>query len=182
MKIKILIILIAFIIMIFLFKGFNIYEKILRIYYPDTYSEYVDKYSEKYNVEREWIFALIKAESNFKKDSISQSGAIGLMQLMEKTAIEVSNEIGIEEMDLNDVDINIELGTKYFANLVKYYNGNYNLAIAAYNAGIGTVARWIKEGIIKPDGTDIENIPYKETNNYVRKILKNYRMYKELYE
>lgn len=181
MKIKILIILTLFIIMIFLFQRFNIYEKILRIYYPDTYSEYVDKYSEKYNVEKQWIFALIKAESNFKKDSISQSGAIGLMQLMEKTAVEVSNEIGIEELDLNNADTNIELGTKYFANLVKYYNGNYNLAITAYNAGIGTVARWISEGIIKPDGTNIENIPYKETNNYVRKILKNYRMYKELY-
>lgn len=167
--------------MIFLFQGFNIYEKILRIYYPNTYSEYVDKYSEEYNVEKQWIYALIKAESNFKKDSISQSGAIGLMQLMEKTAVEVSNEIGIEELDLNNADTNIELGTKYFANLVKYYNGNYNLAITAYNAGIGTVARWISEGIIKPDGTDIENIPYKETNNYVRKILKNYRMYKELY-
>lgn len=180
-KNKILLILMATVIIIFLFQGFNIYEKILRIYYPDTYSEHVNKYSKKYNIEKEWIFSLIKAESNFKKDSISQSGAIGLMQLMEKTAIEVSNEVGIKELDLNDVDTNIELGTKYFVNLVKYYDGNYNLAIAAYNAGIGTVARWISEGIIKPDGTDIENIPYKETNNYVRKILKNYRMYKELY-
>lgn len=55
------------------------------------------------------------------------------------------------------------------------------MAIAAYNAGIGTVARWIDEGTIKEDGSDIENIPYTETNNYVRKILKNYKVYKELY-
>lgn len=84
-------------------------------------------------------------------------------------------------MDLKNADMNIELGTKYFTKLIKYYGGNYNLAITAYNAGIGTVARWIEEGIIKPDGSDIENIPYKETNNYVRKILKNYKVYKELY-
>lgn len=88
--------------------------------------------------------------------------------------------LGIEEIDLKSPDINIELGTKYFSKLVKYYNGNYNLAIAAYNAGIGTVSKWIENGIIKKDGTDIENIPYKETNNYVRKILKNYKIYKKL--
>lgn len=105
------------------------------------------------------------------------------MQLMEKTAEEVSKDIKeIEEVDLKDAKTNIELGTKYFAYLIKYYKGNYNLAITAYNAGIGTVAKWIEEGIIKKDGSDIENIPYTETNNYVRKILKNYRIYKELYE
>lgn len=59
--------------------------------------------------------------------------------------------------------------------------GNYYLALAAYNAGIGTVQKWIDGGIIRPDGSDIENIPYKETNNYVRKVLKNYRIYQEIY-
>lgn len=93
MKKKVLMILIVVVIIVLLFRVFNIYDRILKIYYPDTYSEYVDKYSKKYNIEKEWIFALIKAESNFKKDSISQSGAIGLMQLMEKTAVEVSNEV-----------------------------------------------------------------------------------------
>lgn len=88
---------------------------------------------------------------------------------------------GIEEVDLKDIKTNIELGTKYFANLLKYYDNNYYLAITAYNAGIGTVARWIDEEIIKEDGSDIENIPYKETNNYVRKILKNHEIYEELY-
>lgn len=84
-------------------------------------------------------------------------------------------------MDLTDERTNIEIGTSYFSKLIKYYDGNYYLAITAYNAGIGTVARWIEEGTIKEDGSDIENIPYKETNNYVRKILKNYKIYKELY-
>ena len=60
--------------------------------------------------------------------------------------------------------------------------GNYYIAVAAYNAGIGTVDNWINQGIIKADGSDIENIPYKETNNYVRKIIKDYEIYKQLYE
>ena len=84
----------AIIIFIFaIFEVFDIYSLVLERLYPETYAEYVDKYSEKYGIDREWIFALIKAESNFNKDSISQSGAIGLMQLMESTAIEVSNEV-----------------------------------------------------------------------------------------
>ena len=65
--------------------------------------------------------------------------------------------------------------------MVSYYNGNYYLAITAYNAGIGTVSRWIENGIIKEDGSNIEKVPYKETNNYVRKVLKNYKVYEELY-
>ena len=54
------------------------------------------------------------------------------------------------------------------------------VALAAYNAGSGNVDKWIREGIIKPDGTDIENIPYKETNMYVRKILRDYKIYMQL--
>lgn len=103
------------------------------------------------------------------------------MQLMEETAGEVAQDIGIRDINLKEPKCNIELGTKYFANLLEYYNGNYYLALAAYNAGIGTVTKWINNGIIKEDGSDIENIPYKETNNYIRKVLKNYRTYKELY-
>lgn len=103
------------------------------------------------------------------------------MQLMEKTAEEVAEDIGLEEIDLKEPEINIEIGTKYFKSLLDYYDNNYYLAISAYNAGIGTVAKWINDGIINKDGTDIENIPYKETNNYIRKMLKNHRVYEELY-
>ena len=65
---------------------------------------------------------------------------------------------------------------------MKHYDGNELLALAAYNAGMGNVDNWIKEGTIKKDGSNIENIPYKETNNYVRKIMRDYKIYKSLYE
>ena len=61
------------------------------------------------------------------------------------------------------------------------YN-SIELALAAYNAGSGNVDSWIKQNKIKSDGSDIENIPFKETNNYVRKILKDYKIYQELYK
>lgn len=105
------------------------------------------------------------------------------MQLMDATAIELANNINnpIEEENLFEPETNIMLGTKYYSNLLDTYNGNMLLALTAYNAGIGNVRTWIESGIIKEDGSDIENIPYKETNMYVRKILNNYRMYTQIY-
>ena len=107
------------------------------------------------------------------------------MQLMEETAIERSNIIDeetVETHDLYDPETNIRLGTSYFAYLLGLYDGNIVLALAAYNAGLGNIQEWINEGIIKADGSNIENIPYKETNNYVRKILRDYQMYLRIYE
>ena len=124
---------------------------------------------------------MIKAESGFKHDAISNKEAIGLMQLMEGTAYEVAKEIGqeITKQDLINAETNIKLGTKYISNLLNKYR-NIELAITAYNAGIGNVDTWIQEGILQKDGANIENIPFKETNNYVRKILRDYKIYKQL--
>lgn len=155
--------------------------------YPRTYQEAVKIYQEKYNLEENLIFAVIKAESNFDTTAISNRNAIGLMQLMEETAKDVAKKNKIElnvdkiEEELVDVYKNIEIGTCYLASLIEKY-GNKELALAAYNAGTGTVDGWIEKEIIKKDGTDIEKIPYKETNNYVRKILRDYRIYEDLYQ
>ena len=109
------------------------------------------------------------------------------MQIMEETADDIATRYGIDINNENikesvaDVQNNINIGTKYLAILLEKY-GNKEIAVAAYNAGIGTVDNWIEKDIIKADGSDIENIPYKETNNYVRKILRNYKIYQTIYE
>lgn len=170
-------------IMVVLVKVVNIQDIIFKKIYPQKYKEYVYKYSLENNMDPLLVFSVIKAESNFNKNVVSSSGAVGLMQLMEKTALEQANNLGkeYEYKDLYNPEINIQLGISYLSELVNRYNGNIYLAITAYNAGIGVVDGWIKDGIIKSDGSDIENIPYKETNNYVRKITRNYNMYKKLY-
>ena len=147
--------------------------------YPQTYSEYVNNYAEEYDVDPLLIYAMIKAESNFNVNAKSHNGAKGLMQLMENTAVEVSKE---KEIDLYDPEINIKLGTYYFSQLLDKYDYQIGIALAAYNAGMGNVNTWLERGTIRADGSDLENIPYKETNMYVRKILNSYEMYKELYE
>lgn len=154
---------------------------IIKINYPEKYEEYIEKYSKEYGVESELIFAIIKAESNFKQNAISNKEAIGLMQLLESTALEVAENINkeITKEDILNPEVNIELGTKYISTLINKYE-NIELALAAYNAGIGNVDRWIEEGTIKADGTDIENVPYKETNNYIRKVIRNYNIYSKI--
>ena len=186
MKNKQLIIFIIIVLIVFVFLSI-FKDKILKMIYPKTYKEIVSIYVEETNVEENLIFALIKAESNFNEEALSNKGAIGLMQLMEETAKDVANKNGIEldlsniKQDLLKPEININIGTKYIATLLEKYQ-NKEVALAAYNAGTGTVDNWIEKGIIKADGSDIENIPYKETNNYVRKILRDYKIYQTLYK
>ena len=167
-----------------LFKVIDIDKIIMKKIYPLKYTEYVEKYAEEYNVDKYLVYAIIKAESNFNENAKSNSNAIGLMQIMEATAVETANKMDLDvtEEQLFEPELNLQIGTKYFADLLEKYNYNRGIAIIAYNAGIGNVDKWIKEGIIKEDGTDLENVPFKETNNYVRRILRNYKIYKDLYE
>lgn len=185
-SIKKLIIIVAIVLtIIILFGVIKVQNIILKQIYKTEYSEYVYKYSEENGLDPFLTFAIIKAESNFNKNVVSTSGAVGLMQLMENTAVEAGDKIG-EEVSVKEAlynpERNIMIGTSYFAELLDRYNDNYLLALAAYNAGIGNVDNWIEEGIIKEDGSDIENIPYKETNNYVRKVVRDYKIYKDLYK
>ena len=175
---------ILIIIVILIFNNFDyIKNKILVKIYKLDYSEYVEKYSEEYNVDKYLIFAIIKAESNFDEQAKSNKGAKGLMQLMDSTAEEVAEQININ-LDNNDIlepKTNINIGTRYISILIQKYN-NINLALTAYNAGSGNVDNWVNNGTLKADGSDIENVPFTETNNYVRKILRDYKIYKTLYE
>ena len=184
---KIVIILIIFLILLIIIFGFlKIQNRILEMIYPRNYNNFVELYSQEYQVDENLVYALIKAESNFNPEAISGKDAKGLMQLVSSTAYDVAKRLGLnlteEEVEekLLNVDLNINLGTKYISMLLEKYE-NIELALTAYNAGIGTVDKWIGEGTIKSDGSDVENIPYKETNQYVRKILRDYKIYQKLY-
>ena len=154
---------------------------ILRMLYKTDYRQYVEKYAEKYGVEKELLYAVIKVESKFNPNAISKSKAKGLMQIMDSTAKEIAKKNNIELTDENilDPEINIEIGTIYLSQLIEKYN-SVELAIAAYNAGHGNVDKWISQDTLKEDGTDAENIPFKETNMYVRKVMRDWKIYKSI--
>lgn len=149
--------------------------------FPLKYKEQVFKYSDEYNVDPYLIYAVIKAESKFNPNAISNKDAKGLMQLLETTASEISI---YETLDLFDVDINISLGTKYLSSLISRYNGNYYLAICAYNAGMGNLDKWLDNGIINKNLSNHldNNIPINETKDYLKKVINNYNSYKVLYD
>lgn len=183
---SILIVLLAILAIYFIcFQVFDLKTVVMKKMYPRKYTTFVEHYAKEYEVDPLLIFAIIKAESNFEPEAKSKSEAKGLMQLMENTALEIAEQIEIEtieEQDLYNPQINIQIGTYYFSILLKQYHQNMGLALAAYNAGMGRVGEWIQNGVIKEDGSDLENIPYQETNMYVRKILNDYQIYKELYD
>ncbi len=183
---KLLIIFLIIILLLILFGPMKIQNRILEMMYPREYENFVSLYSKEYNVDENLVYAIIKAESNFDPDAVSGKSAKGLMQIVDETAMDVAKALSLnisqEELieRLNDIDLNINLGTKYISMLLEKYE-NIALALTAYNAGIGTVDNWIEKGTIKSDGSDVENIPYKETNQYVRKILRDYYIYQKLY-
>ena len=134
-----IVIIIFLMLMVLLFNKIRIQDIVLKSIYPTEYSEYVEKYSEENNIDKYLIYAIIKAESNFNPNVTSGSGAKGLMQLMEETAVERSNEIHEETVEVHDLynpETNIELGASYFAYLLGLYNNNIVLALTAYNAGL----------------------------------------------
>jgi soluble lytic murein transglycosylase-like protein len=118
--------------------------------------ELIETFSEKYNIDSDFIKAIIKQESGFNAKATSKKGAMGLMQLMPKTA----ESLGV--IDAYNPSQNIEGGVKYLKQMLDKYNGNTILALAAYNAGPGAVDKY--------DGVP----PYKETQNYVKAVLSNY--------
>lgn len=148
-----------------------------------AYQDEIKKYSEKYNVDPLLVASIIKVESDFDNEAHSNQNAKGLMQLLDSSAKHSAEIIGEEYYPdkLKDVDYNLNLGVGYFNYLNKYYN-NTDLALAAYNGGIGNVDKWIADKKIDKHDPDPTKIPTEETRQYVIKINSNYDLMKVFYD
>ena len=130
------------------------------------------------------IHAISRQESQFDRQAQSGAGARGLMQLMNPTAKEQAGKLGVPWTPerLTDVDYNVMIGSSFFDRMLNYYQGNYVLAVASYNAGPGNVNKFIRaNGDPRQPGVDmvdwIEAIPFTETRTYVQKVLENAVVY-----
>ena len=136
-----------------------------RVFFPKVinitqYDNIISKAAGRFNIDAALIKAVIKAESNFNHQAVSRAGAKGLMQLMPKTAYALNVE------DVFHPENNIEGGARYLRYLLNLYRGNLTLALAAYNAGEGAVAKY-----------NYNVPPYKETQTYIKRVLALYESF-----
>lgn len=130
------------------------------------------------------VFGIIRAESKYQTGARSSVGARGLMQIMPETGQWIASQHGIKDFDpdsLHDPELNIKFGCWYLASLSKEFNGQVPLMVAAYNAGRGTVKQWVDTRTWDGDPEKLEDIPYRETREYVRIVLKNHAAYQVIY-
>ena len=146
----------------------------LLLRYPLPYTQSFEQFAATASIPSPWAYGVARSESLFMPDIQSSAGAIGLMQLMPDTGKQVAREISLPYSGLStltDPASNIRLGTAYLGQMAERYGGNRVLATAAYNAGPHRVDRWLPPAGSQDARIWIENIPYNETRNYVRRVL-----------
>lgn len=181
MKLKKIIIFLVIILVIYFTTIFALKKYV----FPIKYKSNVEKYSEEYNLDKYLVYAVIKIESNFDKKAESNKGAKGLMQIMDTTGEWAAKEIGINyfltSMIFNE-DLNIRMGSWYINNLLKEFDGDVDLVLAAYNGGSGNVNKWLGDEEYSEDGKTLSLIPFNETKKYVDKVNVIKNIYEYLYE
>ncbi|MCX8130148.1 MAG: lytic transglycosylase domain-containing protein [Clostridia bacterium] len=160
-------------------------SQVLKLSYPMKYQELVNKYAAENDIDPFLVYAIIKAESGFDSDATSKKEARGLMQVTDETGQWGAKHLKIKKFnkkDLYDPDTNIKIGCWYIGWLMKQFDYELDLVIAAYNSGNGNVSKWLKNKEYSKSGNSLEKIPFKETDNYLKKVKNYYNVYKKLYE
>lgn len=154
----------------------------LKAKYPIKYSQFVEKYSQEFNIDPYLIYSLIKTESGFDPQAKSNAGAIGLTQITEETFEWIKLKLCPSEdlvfADLYQPETSIRFGAYYLSRCMERYHQSIDTAAAAYHSGWGTVDKLLKEQQTKT----LVEFPYAQMNNYVYKIGNAYKNYQELYQ
>lgn len=157
----------------------------IKITYPLGYLDLIDKYSNEFNVDPYLVAAIINVESRYDKEAISPKEARGLMQISTITGEWASKELSLEGFSLEKLfepETNIMIGTWYLKVLSEEFGNNLQLILAAYNGGSGNVSKWLESEEYSRDGLVLTKIPFKETEEYIKKVEKNIKIYKIIYK
>ena len=152
-----------------------------RLVYPVFYYDEIQDASDKAGTIAPLMLALTREESYFNPSAKSSVGATGLMQLMPATAKDIASRRGVSSYSLLIPSQNVLLGNYYYAFIRGQLNGQDISAIAAYNGGVGAVNQWKSNLNYHDTDSFVEQIPYPETQNYVKKVLRSYWNYIRLY-
>ncbi len=161
-------------------------QPLLSFTYPRAYADRVGREAARRRADPRLVWAVMREESTYRPRVRSPAGAVGLMQIMPQTAARIGQQAGAPGAvaRLEDPGTNITLGTYYLGWLLERYGGNRVRALAGYNAGEEAVDRWLEEipaEFLKEEDVFVEEIPYQETRNYVKKVMKSYHVYLRLY-
>ncbi len=159
-------------------------RRVLFATHPIQYAEYVEEYSAEYGLDKYLLYAFIKTESGFDPDAVSDTGARGLMQLMETTFDWVKFRLGDGDEVVYDDMFDPEMNIRYGAYLVSYLLGRFgstDTAAAAYFSGVGEVSGWLENSEYSEDGVHLDKIPSRNCAHYVSKIQNALSVYTELY-
>lgn len=152
-----------------------------KLRFPTPYADKIMPHSDRQNLDKAWVYGLMRQESRFVTNAKSGVGAAGLMQVMPATGKWVANKLGVkfQPSDLHDPDTNVMLGTTYMRLVLESLDNHPVLASAAYNAGPGRARKWRD---VKPLEGAIyaETIPFSETRDYVKKVMSNAVFYQTL--
>jgi soluble lytic murein transglycosylase len=149
---------------------------------PRAYSDEVNSAAAKFGLDPNLLFAVMRVESVFNRRILSNAGAVGLMQIMPHTGQRIAYRMGLEDFEPTQLLAprrNLEFSAWYLSSLLRRFEGRLPLAIAAYNGGPHNVRLWLRNNRPEmPMDAFIERIPFKETNNYVRRVLSFYAVYR----
>ncbi|MFV0313954.1 MAG: lytic transglycosylase domain-containing protein [Anaerotignum sp.] len=150
---------------------------------PVKYKEQVQKYANLYDLEESLIYAVIFCESHFDPDAHSRADAKGLMQVTTETGWWIAShlDIDVETIDLKDPETSIAVGTWYLHWLEEKFHQVQPTVLAAYNAGHGKVSQWLADEKYSEDGYHLEEIPFAETDTYVKKVQFVQKLYEICY-
>ena len=163
--------------------GQQLPAEILQVIFPLVYWETIRVHANKYDLDPYVMAALINQESTFDPGIKSSANAWGLMQVVPATGRQLARSLGIRRFStasLTQPETNIRLGMLYFSRLVRQFGGTY-YALASYNAGQNRVVRWKSERPALDEDEFIDDIPFPETQNYVKRILGTAEDYRMLY-
>lgn len=166
-----------------LYQGDDVSPEVERLLFPLAYWEIIRREAEHHRLDPYLMAGLIRQESAFDEQARSRAGARGLMQLIPSTGRRVARHYGLRRVSvrrLYDPELNIRLGTLYFAQMVKRF-GKIEYALAAYNAGPTRVAQWLRQYPHLEIDEWIERIPLAETRFYVKAVIRNAAHYRRLY-
>jgi soluble lytic murein transglycosylase-like protein/uncharacterized protein (DUF697 family) len=166
--------------------GVNIPQRFWEILFPLNYWPTIQREASKQNMDPYLVASIIRQESGFEPSTVSNAGAVGLMQIMPAEGQAIAARAGIAETvtreRLFDPEVNITIGAAEFAQKLQDVKGDPILAIAAYNAGTDAVGRWIAQTPIDDIDLFVEAIPYAETRLYVKTVTRNRFEYRRIYE